>query len=282
MRKLARFISTASIVTLGLAAVPFAASADAPRPAESSEGDAADHMHGGAKLFEEALEEVQLRPEQKAAIDDLKADAKNRHASAKMIKGQLALQIADQIEQGKIDRCTLGPTIRALASAKAQARPGDRAAFERLHAILDPGQRATFVDALKNEVESVMKEHEPAPLADNIAKSLNLSSEQRANIEKILDGLRAIRQAQPWYAAHREMWTKILDAFKTDHFVLDEIAPMKNPEAHTAAKVEQMLWAGEAILPVLTPEQCKAIADKIRARVNEERPGMGMEPSPEE
>jgi hypothetical protein len=226
---------------------------------------------------------VQLRPDQKTAVEAMKAEAEKRHAPVKAAKDRLATALADQIEKGELDRCALAPDIKALASAVADARPGDRAAFEKLHSILDPTQRGVFVDALKRQWDSLEKMHAPAALADKMAKELNLSADQKASEEKILTGLREVDEAEPSYAAHHERWTKILDAFKGDHFVLDEIAPMGDVAAHSAAKVERMLWAKEAILPVLNPEQHKGLADKIREWVKGTAPqsrtaSPGMEP----
>ena len=128
MKRLSRFIGTASLVTLGLTAVPLSASADSPRTAEPSQKPSpestADPAYGGEALIDKALEEVHLRPEQKSAVDALKAEAEKRHAPVKAAKHELGKVIADQLETGKLDRCALEPAIDSLASAKAEARPG--------------------------------------------------------------------------------------------------------------------------------------------------------------
>jgi hypothetical protein len=263
MRRLPRFISIASIVTLGLGAVPLLANA-APTQTTEAEESTASAMHGAGSLIDKALDEVQLRPDQKAAVETLKAEAEKRHAPVKAAKDRLAIALADQVEKGELDRCAVGPEVKALGSARADAHPGDRAAFEKLHSILDPGQRAVFVDALKRQWDALEKMHDPAALADKMTSELKLSADQKTSMERILAGLREVHEAQPSYAAHRERWRKILDAFKGDHFVLDQVAPESDVAAHTAARVERMLWAKEAILPVLNPEQRKLVADKIR------------------
>jgi hypothetical protein len=287
MKRFSQFISVAGILTLGLAAVPPFARADSPATTQPSEQGRTEGMHGAGKLIEKALGEVDLRPDQKDAVEAMKARAKERHAPVKAARGEFAKVVADQVESGKIDRCALAPKIEAIASATAQAHPGDRADFERLHSILDPDQRTTFVDALKRQWESIEKMHEPSALAEKMATKLNLSSDQKASLEKILTGLREIREAEPSYAKHRERWAKILDAFKSDHFVLDEVAPMGDVAAHTTARVEHMLWAGEAILPLLTSDQRKAVGDKLREAANKMGSQSGsvspsMSPSEEE
>ena len=126
--------------------------------------------------------------------------------------------------------------------------------------------------------------HEPAALAEKMAKELNLDPDQQTSLEKIFTGLHEVREAEPWYAARRERWAKILDAFQGEDFHLDQIAPMGDVKAHTKAKVEGMLWEGEAILPVLNPEQRKAAADKMREKLEKAGPATrsispGMGPS---
>jgi hypothetical protein len=286
MKRFSRLISVAGILALGLTAVPSLVRADSAGTTQPSEGGTAEGMHGGAKLIEKALDEVHLRADQKAAVEAMKAQAKDRHAAVKGAKGELATAVAEQIEKGELDRCALAPKIDALASAVAQAHPGDRADFERLHSILDPQQRTAFVDALQRQWDSVKAMHQPAALADKLTEKLNLSSDQKESLEKILSGLQEIREAEPSHAAHRQRWTKILDAFKGEHFALDQVAPMGDMATHTRKRVEARLWAGEAILPVLNADQRKALADKLRDFAGKAGAGTGtvspsMSPSEE-
>jgi len=264
MRRIPRFISIASILTLGLAAVPPLARAAAPQQTTEAAETTASAMHAEGKLIDKALDEVNLRPDQKTAVEAMRADAEKRHAPVKAAKERLLTALADQVEKGQLDRCAVAPDIKALASAEAEAHPGDRAAFEKLHSLLDATQRTEFVDALKKQWDAVEKMHEPAALADHIAKELKLSAAEKTSMEKILTGLREVHEAQPSYAAHHERWKKILDAFKGDHFVLDQVAPEGDVAAHATARVERMLWAKEAILPVFSPEERKVAADKMR------------------
>lgn len=281
MRRLPRFIRIASMVTLGLGALPLFASAASQQTTESTESTASP-MHGAGNLIDEALEEVQLRPDQKTQVESMKVEAEKRHVPVKAAKGRLAIAVADQIEQGELDRCALAPDIETLGSAEADARTDDRADFEKLHTLLDPTQRAAFADALQRRWQGIEKMHEPSALADKMAKVLKLSDDQKTSLEKVLGGLREVREAQPSYAAHRERWSKILENFKGDHSVFDGVAPEKDVAAHTAAKVERRLWAAEAILPVLYPEQRKSVADKIREWAKGTAGSPGMSPNEEE
>jgi hypothetical protein len=286
MKRFSRLVGAAGILTLGLATVPSLVRADSAGTTQRSEESTAEGKHGGAKLFEKALDEVHLRADQKAAVEAMKAQAKERHAAVKGASGELATAVAKQIENGEIDRCALASNIVALASAVAEVHPADRADFERLHSILDPEQRTAFVDALQRQRESVKAMHQPAALADKLTEKLNLSSDQRASLEKILAGLQEIREAEPSHAAHRERWTKILNAFEGEHFSLDQVAPMGDVVSHTKKVVEARLWAGEALLPVLNAEQRKTVADRLRDFAKKAGAGAGtlspsMSPSEE-
>jgi len=229
----------------------------------------AEEKHGGARrVFEQALADVELRPDQIKAVEAMKSEAKKRHEPVKAAKRELATAVADQIEAGKIDRCALDTEIDKVASAKAQAHPGDRAAFEKLHSILDRDQRTKFVDALKQRWQAHRQTRESSALADKMARMLGLTDEQKDKVEKVLSGLHEIGEALGVHEGHREKWTKILEAFKGDKFSLDEIAPMGDVAAMTKKGIEGHLWAAEAILPILDKDQRTLLAEKIREKVS--------------
>jgi Spy/CpxP family protein refolding chaperone len=266
MKTLVRLISVCSLASLGVIAVPVIAGAE-PAEAESEEvvESTSAAMHVSArKMFEHALADVELRPEQEEAIDKLKSEAKERHAPVRAARRELMLALADQVEEGKIDRCELKSEVEKVASATAKARPGDRAAFERLHSILDSEQRGKFVDSLKRNWQEAKKKHDPAMMADKVAREIKLSDEQKGRLRHILSGLREIHEANPDRAEHKERWTKILDAFKGEDFDLDEIAPAKDVAAKRTKAIEGHLWAAEAVLPVLNEEQRELVARRLR------------------
>ncbi|HVH45036.1 MAG TPA: Spy/CpxP family protein refolding chaperone [Labilithrix sp.] len=269
MKPFVRFIRICSIVALGVAAAPFFGCAEVAPP-ESTQSEAvsksseAAHHGGVERLVSDALAELKLRPEQQAEIEKIGSEFKTRHEPVKAAKRELMVALADQIDNGEIDRCALDPQITKVGSAVAKAHPGDRAAFERLHAILDPDQRAKFVEALGRRWKMLEKVHEPRVMTEAIAKELKLSSDQKTRLEKIFAGLREIKEAGPTQAARKERWGKVLEAFKGDRFVLDELVPAKDVEAEAADKIERLLWAGEAILPVLNVEQRTQVAKMLR------------------
>jgi Spy/CpxP family protein refolding chaperone len=265
MRTFVRLISVCSVVSLGLAAPAIASAHPVDQQEEEDVASTSEALHGGAKhLWQDALDAVDLRPDQKDAVDKLKSDAKERHAPVKAAKGELMMAVADQIEDGDINRCELDSQVEKVAKAMAKARPGDRDAMEKLHSILDPEQRGRFVDALKQGWEKHKSKHSPKALVEKMDKDLHLTGKQKENLEQIFTALREIREAEPGHAEHKERWRKILEAFKGDHFDLDEVAPMGDVMEKSKKKIEGRLWAAEAVIPVLDEEQRKVVAEKIR------------------
>ncbi|MBX3260806.1 MAG: Spy/CpxP family protein refolding chaperone [Labilithrix sp.] len=265
MKTFVRLISVCSMVSIGVLAAPLSASADEAAPSEEVGSSAATHS-GARKVFDKALADVELRPDQEEAVKELKSEAKERRAPLKEAKRELVLAVADQIEKGKIDRCELKDEIEKVASATAKARPGDRAAMEKLHSILDHDQRGRFVDALKKHWEEHKKSYEAGAMTDKLARELDLNDEQKDKVRQILSGLKEIAEAEPAHEEHRAMWSRILEAFKGDHFDLDEVAPSKDVAEKTTKRIEARLWAGEALLPVLNDEQRGKLADKLRSK----------------
>ena len=261
MKTTVRLIS-ATTIALAFALAPAVAQAE-PAPAEEIMSPAED-KHGGRRMFERALEQLELRPEQQQAIDQLKAEAEKRHEPVKAAKRELMNAAADQVEAGKIDRCELDPKIEKVAAAKAQAHPEDRAAFEKLHSILDKQQRTTFVDSLKRSWEARRQAHDPTRLADKMARELGLTEEQKGKVQQILSGLREITEALGTHEEHGERWSRVLEAFKGDRFVLDEVAPAEDVAAMMTRKMAGHLWAAEALLPVLDKDQRALLAQKLR------------------
>jgi Spy/CpxP family protein refolding chaperone len=265
-----RFIRTCCIAALSLGAIPLIACSTSAQAQDTGANqsaattDTSKEHHG----FREILSELDLRPEQKAEVDKLLADSKEGHAAVKAAKHELMGALADQIEKGEVDSCALRPDIDKLGAAVAKAAPQHRAMFEKLHAILDPTQRAKLVDLIREKKEAFEKAHEKGELGEAIAKALNLTDDQKTRLGKIFSGLHEIKEAEPAHDAHREQMNKILDAFKGEHFVIDEIAPSHDDDAskHVTTKFKHLLWAGEAVLPVLSQEQRTQVAKFLREK----------------
>jgi Spy/CpxP family protein refolding chaperone len=277
--------SLALILSLGLGAAAVGCGGTVASEQASSANSAAARApvaqtaHGPVKLIGEALGDVPMTPSQRAEIEQLATEAEARHATVRAARRDLTVAVAAQVEAGSIDRSALQPKIEAVAGAIGASQPADRAAIERLHAILGPDQRTAFIDALEARLHERMSgaigmdAAGPKGRLAHWAQELNLSDAQRDQIKAALaQRFQAASQEHgdrhPWMEAKRR-GAKVLNAFKQDRFVLDEVAPPQNPQEQATRASQFFLGMAEAALPILTPEQRKAAADKLRTHVEE-------------
>ncbi len=278
MKIIVRLMRSCAIVAACTIATPSLAERE-PVASEQTESEGIEHarveseetgIQGMRRVFERSLAEVELRPEQKEAISALMSEGRARHAPTMRAKGKLMLAIAEQLDAGKFDRCELGVEVRSLVSAMSAAHPEDRRAFEKLHAILTPEQRDRFSTALaRNFREFEARVHDPERAIERMKRELQLSEDQIARLGKILPALRDIREAEPAYTKRMERWATILKAFKGERFSLDELVTADDFPERSKAFIEGHLWAGEAVVPVLTNAQHAVMARKIRERVEQ-------------
>jgi Spy/CpxP family protein refolding chaperone len=233
----------------------------------------AQSTHGPLKLVGDALGDVPMTAPQRAQIEQLATEAEARHAAARATRRDLTLAVAAQLEAGNIDRAALRPKIDAVAAAVAASQPADRAAFERLHALLGPDQRTAFVDALEARMHERMGETRGKGGMLHWAQELKLSDDQRAQIKAALEqhfhaGAGERGGGKAW-TDRAERGAKLLAAFKQDRFVIDEVAPAQEVGQQAARSSDWFLGMAEAALPILTPEQRAIAAQKLRARAEQ-------------
>ena len=260
-----------SVVALGCGGSS-AAQPAAMTGAGLSRAPVAPTAHGPVQLFGAALGDVPLSTAQRTDIETLAADAETRQLAIRTARQELAVAIASQVETGAVDRAVLAPKVDAIAAAVAAAQPADRVAFERLHAILGPDQRTAFVNAVDVRIhERIAVGRERHPLRQ-WAKDLGLSEDQRAQLETIFKS-RAPAAKEDGGMGHGPRGdhhgAKVMDAFKQDRFVMDEVDPAQDRSPQIHHRVDHMLGTIEAALPVLTASQRTLAAQKIRARAEQ-------------
>jgi Spy/CpxP family protein refolding chaperone len=228
------------------------------------------NAHGFVKMLGEALGDVPLRAEQRAEIEKLAAEADARHESVRKAHVAVSQELASQIEKGSLDRAAVQAKIDAAVAEMDKSRPADRAAFQRLHDLLDPSQRAAFVDALKAKTHAMHHERGGFKAMHAWAEDLKLSDAQKDQIkEKMKAELEKNREGHEGFAKlreHHEHAAKMLEAFKGDSFKIDEVAPPANLEARAKDMSDRTLRMVEIALPILTAEQRTIAAQKIRER----------------
>lgn len=277
------FLFAASIVPL--AACSGATSTSDPPQAASNTTTAPLNVsvHGPAKRVADALAQVPLRADQRATIEQMGKDAETRMEPARKARADLMNAIADQVQAGTIDRAALQPKIDAITAAHQAAQPGNRAAFEKLHDLLTPDQRAAFVTAMDAEHGN----HQGGPGAgmrgrmQKWATDLGLSQDQKDKIKAgmearwqahlattvaggdstaaVKDGAMAA-QGMKMHAQYKAM----LESFKGDTFKMDQVAPVQDHKAMANGMAGHMLGMLETALPVLTPDQRNIAANKVR------------------
>jgi Spy/CpxP family protein refolding chaperone len=216
------------------------------------------------RLVADALSDVALRDDQRAEIEQMAKDAEARHAAGAQAHVDLANALAAQIEAGQIDRAALQPKIDAMVAAMEASRPADRAAFERLHALLTPEQRSQFVDAMESRMKAKHAEHPAREHMQEWATALNLTDAQKEQIHATLK--ESFKAHHDGAAMHERMHHghDRLEAFRADTFAAQ--APSADVKQHAGEMADHFLGLVEKVLPVLTPDQRKIAADKIRAK----------------
>jgi Spy/CpxP family protein refolding chaperone len=264
--------SSSFVLLVALAGVPALSCGGAQTPTASQPGatraPVAPNASADIKIFTDALGDVPLTPPQRSEVDKLAADADGRHADITAARKALELAVADQVDTGRIDRAALQPKIDALVEAVKRTQAPDRAAFERLHALLDPDQRVAFVNAVEAQVSQRMGEHHPGMRLQEWADLLKLTDDQRGRIREMLKQL--AEQTHPMQAAEHgaRRGAKILGAFKTDRFVFDEVAPAQDLREKITGATDRFLGLAAQALPILTPEQRTAASQHLRSKAD--------------
>lgn len=226
--------------------------------------------HGAVKLVGDALAEVALRPDQRTELEKLANDAELRHAALVAGRKELMGVVADGVEKGSLDHAAIRAKIDALVAEADKVRPADQAALARVHAILDPEQRGAFVDAIEAKIKDRRHGHARGAHLKQLAQELGLTDAQRAQIRDIFKEAHAgaeMKHARGEFGAKMREGKKALESFRTPTF--DPAAfPHDAERVHglAAEGTPRMLGVAEKILPILTPEQRKLAADKLRAR----------------
>jgi Spy/CpxP family protein refolding chaperone len=278
--KIASSVSVLSIA-LAVAGTAFADAAAVPgAPAAAAhEGHGHRRGHHGGDLVHASLSLSTLRADQRAQIQQLVEQQKAAHAGVRAARSDLMEAVARGVESGRVDDASLKPKVDAVARATAANEPAKRAALEKLHTILDASQRAELVNAIEAKRSAHGKaaapqgngakpaHHEGGRGLGHWAKALNLTPQQaqqiQANLRAEHEKDRAAGGAQAAHGAKGGQ-ARLLEAFKADRFVMNEVAPPADPAKATrgAGRIVNM---AQAAVPVLTAEQRTAAAAKLRA-----------------
>jgi Spy/CpxP family protein refolding chaperone len=294
MKNVRSYVFAAALGLGSLSAVGCGGSVEQPQTqtqaSAASKAPVAPQTHGVVKLFGEALGEVSLRPEQRTELEKLAIAADQRHAAMADGKKDLMLTLADQIEKGSVDKGALQPKIDRIVADAEKGRPDDQAALARVHAILDPDQRNAFADALEAKFKGKHHGHggpsgEKGEKGENgdhpkmggmhgmmqLAADLKLTDEQKTQIKDAIKSGHEGRDGHSFREMHQRMGEgkKVMDSFRTEKFDPSAATPATEQlRTRVTAGTGRMVGIVEKVVPILTPEQRKIAADKLRGMAN--------------
>jgi Spy/CpxP family protein refolding chaperone len=270
-----RFGSVASIVaclasvTLGPAAVAFAATDGAP----GADAGARPHgRHERGDLVRASLRLESLSPGQRQQIEALVQRERTAHANVAAARSQLMKAVAAGVAAGSVSNASLAPSVQAVEGAIAADEPGDRATLEKLHAILTPAQRVELVTKIEAREQHFAGRHADAGNAPRVergergigmlGRALDLSDAQKQQIGANLRSMSPTVDKSVWKEA-REARQHVLEAFQGDRFLMSEVAPPRDPRLVDQG-IERIVRVAEASAPVLTPEQRATASAKLQ------------------
>lgn len=289
-----------AVTTLGTSVLAVACGGSVEQPqstaSAASKAPIAASSHGAVKVMSDALSEVALRPDQRTEIEKLATAAETRHAPLADGRKELMLAFADQVEKGTLDRAALQPKLDRVASDMERSRTDDRAAIVKLHDLLDRQQRNEFVDALEKNMKAKHgfgeADHGGPPgfggfgHMHKLAEELKLTDDQKDKIKDVLkdsfrEGMRERHEGGPHgprgegehggkhgWGGHHPGGKHALEAFREDRLDLDRVAPPQDLKAAVSGGVDRFSKIADKLLPILTPEQRKIAADKVREMAN--------------
>ena len=231
------------------------------------------HHHAGLSMFVAlSLETMGVAPEQRPALEKIRADLRAAMKPARDADASLLTTLADALQASTptTDAVSVNSAVARVVAANASAQAAYANALNRLHATLSPEQRAALAD--KVEAHFAVWQQENASRADattkrssrhldTLAADLGLSPEQQAQIGTALADERPGGASPPDHAGAAESLRAFGAAFREPTF--DARTLPANPHlvgwgaAHLARVVEVMR-------PVLTPEQRALLAQRLR------------------
>jgi Spy/CpxP family protein refolding chaperone len=214
------------------------------------------------QLIDQALSGVNLRSDQKQTLQATGADVDTKVAAVDQAKRDLLRAMADEIEAGKIDEGALHSKTEKFADAATAASPAVRKAFQTLHDTLDPQQRKQFVDAFRSATSQGAAMGDPHATLEKWSMALNLTDEEKQKIGQILSS------SASGPSTVRQRVDKVLDAFASDQFKIDDVLPIGNEHERAEAVAKNMQDVASKVTDVLTPEQRRIAAEKIRERLS--------------
>jgi Spy/CpxP family protein refolding chaperone len=252
------------------------AAPDPQQQAEPREAGAGHHRHHGhGDLLHASLRLESLSASQRQQIERLVASEKAATANVRAARGQLTQAVAAGLGSGSVNEQALGPQLQAVEGAIQADEPVMRGTLEKLHAVLTPAQRSELVGEIEAREARMHARHAQfaerrdggaaqAKEAGGVGpwgRALGLTEAQRAQIKANLGSTPTVDPGLRVEA--RTERQRVLDAFKGDRFVMNEIAPARDPRL-IDEEAGRLVRLAKAAAPVLTAEQRATAAAKLQ------------------
>jgi Spy/CpxP family protein refolding chaperone len=220
--------------------------------------------------WQKLLDELDLKPEQRATLERLKKEQHGRMAPVRKARHDLMEAVADGVQAGNVDVVKLTPQIDALTQSVEATKPGLQEALNEAHRTLTPAQRSKLVAELS--------EHGPGALAlggedmgkgpaamfmKRMGDELGLTTAQRQAIRTKLEGERSAHRAGR--DAIRAKWQTMAKAFETPDFDAKRLDIGGDATTLVRTHSTGMIRTLNQVLPELTPEQRTKAATAMRS-----------------
>lgn len=265
MKLLARtlFVSSVALSTAFLGGV---ASADQATATGSCSGtgataEAAPSQSHHGRLAREILAQLDLTPQQKASVESIARITKEQDHNMHVAGKKLAAAIADQLARGNIDANALAPEVNAFADAAQCHAPAMQAALDELHRVLDHDQRNKLVDLVEQHLSGAGNVLTSERWIGGFGERLGLNDQQKAEFQTVL------RKYEPTIRQHREIFHKLLEAFRNDSFSAANAMPSYDPQQHARQMAQEMIDLAQSASRILTPQQRQVAARMLESRI---------------
>jgi Spy/CpxP family protein refolding chaperone len=266
---------------------PATASTESVSDAEDANADLMEHHryhhHGGVTLLiAMSLDTLGVSPEQRAAVERIRADLHARMEPARAAEQALVATLAEGLAAAKFDTAKVDAAVGQLTVAGAAVHEASADALNELHAVLTPPERAALVDKVeahwavwhKANADETGAATEGGHLA-TLATDLDLTPDQVDRIRAGLsEGMKTVPRLDP-----QEIATELRafgDGFQSEKF---------DARALTTAGVANAALIGwgaahmahfvEVVSPVLTPDQRAKLAQRLHEHASHDPSAQG-------
>jgi len=250
-------------------------------------------LHGPEHLLRAALHELDLSDAQRSTIEGALKGLRDG-AKRPPNDGAVIAALAEGVRAGAIDRTAIEAKLSAAAGWTEERRARVAEALSTLHATLTKEQRRKLVGTIAARMEEMGEKGRRGPWAGrgahgpmgkhgeraamggrgmkggplgHLLRGIDLRDEQRAQIDKALEGVRSSAAGQGAgkddLAAKRAEMRARLETFAEDRFDANAFVSAAGARKGAAAHLDRMIDALAAIVPILDEAQRNALADRL-------------------